>query len=78
MNCKQPLAKMDVSKQQSVFILGLFSAGKGEKPAFLQREDDDFPIEAEKEGKPATMRKFERPMSKKRQIKVHWTPSYKL
>ena len=56
----------------------MFSAGKGEKPAFLQREDDDFPIEAEKEGKPATMRKFERPMSKKRQMKVHWTPSYKL
>ena len=70
---------MNLSEQQSVFIVRLFSAGKGEKPAFLlQREDDYFPIEAEKEGKPATMRKFERPMSKKRQMKVHWTPSYKL
>lgn len=55
----------------SPFIPGLFSIGKGEKPAFLQREDDDeFPIQAEKESKPATKRKLERPMSKKRQMKV--------
>ena len=55
----------------SPFIAGLFSIGKGEKPAFLQREDDDeFPIQAEKESKPATKRELERPMSKKRQMKV--------
>ena len=51
--------------------LSHFVLGKGEKPAYLERDDDDFPVSAERETQPRQQRS-EKPIrkSKRRLMKV--------
>jgi len=71
------LEKRRGEKKAALEAVKKFRKGKGEKPAFLKRDDDDdFPVLAEKEtstqAKPIAKKRFEKPVrgqSKKRQMK---------